>query len=169
MARMALQITDVDDGVFQDKVGNQISAATSPSIGDLVALWMADGGSDIGVWVTFDMPGFSGTPAIVTSFILDGAPGASDVFAQAIRKRAVAIGEAGDGTFDAEETDGGTTIGSSGAGHSNEDIIEGSTDLTGANYTEGDRVLMHVYLDASVMTYAGNIGLLEVMLDYTPA
>lgn len=157
----------LDAGVFPDTVANQITEATTPSIGNILCYVMADGGSDEGPYGTLDIPvNYVGTPKIVVKGILDGAPGASDTLGFGFRKRAVANNESADGTFDAEQTVS-STIGSGGSNHADEDLIELSITLTGADYSAGDQVYWYFYIDASGTTYAGNFLLTGLEFEYT--
>jgi hypothetical protein len=154
--RLPVAIIKPDAGVPLDLISNQITSATGPSVGNLLAYVLADGGSDEGVYIKFSVPkNYVGTPKIVVRGILDGAPGASDVLAFSFRKRSVANNESADGTFDAEQTSS-ATIGSSGSAHSDEDEVEQSVTLTAGDYAVDDSVLGYLALDASVNTYAGN-------------
>lgn len=155
--RIPVAIIKPDAGVPLDLVSNQITAAATPSIGDLLAYVVADGGADEGLFIKFTVPkNYVGTPKLVVRGILDGAPGASSVLAFTFRKRAVANNEAADGTFDAEQTSS-ATIGSSGSNHSDEDVVEQSITLTGGDYAVDDDVYGYIAIDASVNDYAGNV------------
>lgn len=158
-----------DTGVFQDRVGNQITAAATPSVGDVLAFVLADGGSDEGLKGSFMVPkNYVGTPVCVIRGVLDGAPGASDTLGFGFRKRAVANNESADGTFDAEQTVS-TTIGSNGTNHSNEDEIELTITLTGSDFSVDDMVYYYVYIDASGTSYAGNFLLTGCFFEYVNA
>src|SRR3989304_2587753 len=127
-----------DSGVFFDRIGNQITAAATPSVGDLLAMGMNDGGADEGFKGNFLIPkNYVGTPTLVVRGILDGAPGAADILATGFRKRAVANNEVADGTFDAEQI-ASATIGSNGSAHSDEDEVELSITLTAGDYAVDD-------------------------------
>lgn len=156
-----------DTTVPLDRVGAQTTEATTPSMGDNICYVLADGGADEGLYLQFKMPkNYVGSPAIVVTGILDGAPGASDVLAFGFRKRAIANNESADGTFDAEQTVS-ETIGSGGTSHSDEDLYEKALSLTAGDYAVDDQVLSYFYIDASVNTYAGNFLLLDLELQYT--
>lgn len=166
--RKPIQIVAVDTTVFPDLVSNQITAAATPSIGDLVAYVMNDAGSDEGVRGRFSIPkNFVGTPKLVVKGILDGAVGATDTLGFGVRKRAVANNEAADGSFDAEQTVSATIGATGGSSHSDEDLIELSITLTAGDYAVDDEVFVYVYIDASGTTYAGNFLLLAVEFEYT--
>lgn len=168
--RKKVQITNQDAGVSTDTVGNQITAATAPSIGNQTCFVLADGGADEGVYVKFSVPqNYVGTPLLVIRGVLDGAPGAGDDLGFGFRKRAVASNEAADGTFDAEQTAQDTDIGSTGTNFSNEDLYEETITLTGGDYAVGDEVYGYVYIDASGTTYAGNFLLTSVEFQYADA
>lgn len=155
--RIPVAILRPDSGVPLDLIANQITEATSPSIGDLLAYVLADGGADEGLWCKFSVPkNYVGNPKLVIRGILDGAPAASAVLGFGVRKRAVADNEAADGTFDAEQT-GNAVIGSNGAGYSDEDAFQLTINLTAANYAVDDDVFAYVFLDASVNDYNGNV------------
>lgn len=155
--RIPVAIIKPDAGCPLDLIANQITEATTPSIGDLLAYVLLDGGADEGVWVKWTVPkNYVGTPKCVIRGMLDGAPGASDVLAFGCRKRAVANNESADGTFDSEQL-GSATIGSSGSAHSDEDIVEQSITLTAGDYAIDDDVFAYVFLDSSVNTYVGNL------------
>jgi hypothetical protein len=142
--------------VFPDRVGNQITAATAPSVGSQLCFVMNDAGADEGLYGDFLVPkNYVGSPKIVAKGILDGAPGASDTVGSGFRKRAVANNESADGTFDAEQTVS-STVGSGGSGHSDEDQLELSITLTAGGYSVDDVVHFYFYIDTSGMTYAGN-------------
>lgn len=165
--RAPVEIVRPDSLVFQDIVSNQITSATTPSVGDLLCYVLADGGTDEGVYVRFSIPqNYVGTPLFVMKGILDGAPGASDVLGTAFRKRAVADNEAADGTFDAEQLSPATVIGSSGGNYSNEDLMVQTIALTAGDYAAGDEVFGWFYLDSNVTTYAGNLLLMSVEFQY---
>lgn len=153
--RIPVAIIRADAGCPLDLIANQITEATSPSVGDLLAYVLADGGADEGVWVKWTVPqNYVGTPVLVIRGMLDGAPGASDTLGFGVRPRAVADNEAADGTFDAEQT-ASATIGSGGTNHADEDEYEETITLTGT-YAAGDSVFAYVYIDASGTSYAGN-------------
>lgn len=159
----------LDSGVFFDKVSNQITAAAAPSVGELIALWVADAGADEGFYLSFKVPkNYVGSPKLVVTALLDGAPGASDTLGWGFRKRAVANNEALDGAFDTEQTVS-ATIGSSGSGHSDEDMIEQSITLTAGDYAVDDIVLGYCYIDATGTSYGGNCGVLKVEFEFTDA
>jgi hypothetical protein len=165
----ALNDPKPDTGVFTSLVSAQITAATSPSIGDQFCWVMADGGADEGLHFWFSIPkNYVGSPVLVIRGVLDGAPGASDTLGFGFRKRAVANNEAADGTFDAEQTVS-STIGSSGSNHADEDEIELSITLTAGDYAVDDMVYGYLYIDASGTTYAGNFLLKGVFLQYADA
>lgn len=158
-----------ESSVPLDQVSNQITSAAAPSVGNQLCYVMSDGGADEGLYFSFKIPkNYVGTPRIVVSGILDGAPGASDTLGFGFRKRAVANNESADGTFDAEQTVS-STIGSSGSAHSDEDEIELSINLTAGNYTVDDKVYCYVYLDSSGTTYAGNFLLTDVEFEWADA
>ena len=150
--RVPVAILRPDSGVPLDLIANQITEATSPSVGDLLAYVLADGGTDEGVWCNFQVPqNYVGSPVLVIRGMLDGAPGAGDDLAFGVRPRAVADNESSDGTFDAEQTAQVTDIST----WANEDEYEETITLTGT-YAAGDTVHAHVYIDASGTTYSGN-------------
>jgi hypothetical protein len=150
-------------------VANQITEATTPSVGDILCYVMADGGSDEGMYGSFKIPkNYVGSPKIVVTGVLDGSPGASDTLGFGFRKRAIANNESADGTFDAEETVS-STIGSGGSNHADEDLIELSITLTAGDYAVDDQVHFYLYIDASGTTYAGNFLLTDLELEYTDA
>jgi hypothetical protein len=159
----------LDSDVFQNLVGNEITAAASPSVGDILATVLADGGSDEGWKDRFEIPQeYVGTPKITIKGILDGAPGASDTLGFGFRKRAVADNESADGTFDAEQTVS-ATIGSSGSGHSDEDDFELSITLTAGDYAVADSVYFYFYIDASGTSYTGNVLITGVDFEFVDA
>jgi hypothetical protein len=163
------QSTRLDSGVFPDSVANQITEATTPSLGDVLCYVLADGGADEGLYGRFAIPkNYVGTPKIVLKGVLDGAPGAADTLGFGVRKRAVANNEAADGTFDAEQVVS-AIIGSDGTNHADEDLIELSITLTGGDYAVDDEVFFYVYLDASGTSYAGNVLLTGVEFEYADA
>lgn len=156
-----------DAGVFQDRIGNQITAATAPSVGGLLAYVVADGGADEGWQGSFSIPkNYVGTPKIVVKGILDGAPGASDTLGFGFRKRAVANNESADGTFDAEQVIS-ATIGSGGSAHADEDMFELLITLTAGDYAIDDEVFYYFYVDASGTSYVGNVLITRVEFEYT--
>lgn len=158
-----------DTGVFLDLIGNQITAAAAPSIGQIQAWVLADGGANEGLRGSFRIPADAGTisaPTLVVRGILDGAPGASDVLSFGFRKRAVAPNEVADGTFDAEQA-GSVTIGSSGQNYADEDEVEVTITLTAADYAAGDTVYYYLYLHAANTTYAGNVLLTQVVFRWS--
>lgn len=168
--RKPIKIQRCDSGVAVDKVSNQITAATTPSVGDLLCYVLADGGSDEGVYVQFSIPkNYVGTPKVVIKGILDGAPSAGDDLGFGFRKRAVADNEAADGTFDAEQTTQNTDIGSTGSNYSNEDYYQTTLDLTAGDYAVDDQVYGYLYIDASGTTYTGNFLLTALELQYADA
>lgn len=156
-----------DAGVFPDRVGNQITAATAPSVGGQLCYVLADGGTDEGLQDSFKIPkNYVGSPACVVTAILDGTPAAADTLGFGFRKRAVANNEVADGTFDAEQTVS-STIGSNGSGHANEDQVQLSVTLTAGDYAVDDEVYYYVYIDASGTSYTGNVLLTQVEFEYT--
>jgi hypothetical protein len=158
-----------DSGVSLQLASNQLTVAAAPSVGGQTCYVMADGGSDIGLQGSFKVPkNYVGSPTLVITGILDGAPGASDVLGFGVRKRAVAHGESADGTFDAEQT-ASATIGSSGDGHGDEDEIEEAISLTAGDYAVDDTVHWHAFIDASTTTYTGNFLLTAVEFEYADA
>jgi hypothetical protein len=153
-----------DSGVPLDLVSNQITSATAPSVGNLLAYVLADGGADEGLYLSFHVPkSYVGTPKLVVKGILDGAPGAGDDLAFGFRKRAVADNEVADGTFDAEQTVQTTDLSS----HANEDQFELSITLTAGDYAVDDQVFGYVFIDASGTTYAGNVLLTDVLFEFS--
>lgn len=167
--RKPVQIIAMDSGVFPDRVGNQITAAAAPSVGELDAYVLADGGADEGVYARVSIPkNYVGSPVLVIKGILDGAPGASDTLGFGVRKRAVANNEAADGAFDAEQVSS-ATIGSSGSAHSDEDLYTTTISLTAGDYAVDDEVFLYVFIDASGTTYAGNFLLTAIELQYADA
>jgi hypothetical protein len=158
-----------DTGVPLDAVANQIAAATSPSVGDLLA-YVFGAGADEGLKGSFKVPkNYVGSPVIVVTGILDGAPGASDTLQVSWRKRAVAQNEAADGTFDAEQTGTQKTIGSSGDNFSDEDLIEMLISATAGDFAVDDQVYFHVYLDDGSSSYAGNFLVTDIEFQYADA
>ena len=150
--RIPAAIHRPDSGCPLDLIANQITEATSPSVGDLLAYVLADGGADEGVWVNWHVPqNYVGTPVLVIRGLLDGAPGAGDDIAFGVRPRAVADNEVSDGTFDAEQTAQVTDASTWG----DEDEYEETITLTGT-YAAGDTVHAYVYIDASGTSYTGN-------------
>jgi hypothetical protein len=167
--RKPIQIVKPDANVFPDLVANQITEAASPSIGDLIAYVMADGGADEGVYVRFSIPkNYVGSPVLVVRGILDGTPGASETLGFGFRKRAVANNESADGSFDAEQT-ASETIGSSGTNHADEDFYEETISLTAGDYAVDDEVFGYLYLDTSGTTYGGSFLLTSLYLQYADA
>lgn len=161
--------TRFESGVFQDKVGNQITAAAAPSIGEQLAIVMADGGADEGFYSGFKIPkNYVGSPNAIFTAVLDGAPGAADTLGVAFRKRAIADNEAADGAFDAEQTVS-STIGSNGSAHSDEDSIEMEIALTAGDYAVDDYVAYYAYIDSSGTTYTGNVLLMSLEFEYADA
>lgn len=153
--------------VFPDRVGNQITMATAPSVGNQLCFVMNDGGADEGIYGSFSIPkNYVGTPKIVARGILDGAPGAADTVGFGFRKRAVANNEVADGTFDAEQVVT-ATVGSNGSGHSDEDELELAITLTAGDYSADDSVYFYFYIDTSGMTYAGNFLLTGLFFEFT--
>jgi hypothetical protein len=168
--RIRAKIVGADTGVPLDYVGNQITAVAAPSVTNQPCWVLADGGSDEGVSVRFEVPqNYVGTPVLVIKGILDGAPSNGDDLGFGFRKRAVADNEAADGTYDAEQTFQSTDIGSTGSNHANEDVFVASITLTGADYAAGDTVFGNAYIDASGTTYTGNFLLTEVLFQYADA
>lgn len=158
-----------DAGVPLDLISNQITAATAPSIGNNLAYVLADGGADEGIYGSFDVPeNYVGTPTLVVKAVLDGAPGAAETLGFGFRKRANADNEVADGTFDAEQVVS-STIGSSGSNHGNEDQINLTITLTGADYAAGDQVEFYLFIDSSGTTYAGNVLLRDAIFRYADA
>lgn len=156
-----------ESGVPLDLVSNQITSATLPSVGALMAYVLADGGADEGIYLSFHIPkNYVSAPKIVIKGILDGAPGASDTLGFSFRKRAVADNESADGTFDAEQTTS-ATIGSSGSSHSNEDLYATSITLTAGDYAVDDDVYGYLAIDASGTSYAGNFLLTDVEFEWS--
>jgi hypothetical protein len=168
--RVPVDIVRADSGVGVDLVSNQITAAASPSVGDQTCYVLADGGTDEGVYVRFEVPqNYVGTPKLTIKGILDGAPSNGDDLGFGARKRAVADNEAADGALDAEQTYQNTDIGSTGSAYANEDLLVAEISLTAGDYAAGDEVYAYVYLDASGTTYTGNFLLTDVLLSYADA
>lgn len=160
---------NMDSGVFLATVGSQITAAASPSVGSQLCYVLNDGGANEGIYFDFPIPkNYVGSPVLVARGILDGAPGAADVLSLGFRKRAVANNESADGTFDVEQI-GSRTIGSSGDNYTDEDEIEITINLTAGDYSVDDSVYGYLYINASATTYAGNLLLKNVLLQYADA
>lgn len=168
--RTPCDIERSDSGVPLDLVSNQITSAAAPSIGNLTAWVMADGGADEGVYGTVEIPQnyVSGAKLRIRG-ILDGAPGAGDDLGFGFRKRATADNESADGTFDAEQTTQNTDIGSTGTNHSNEDLYQADITLTDGDYAAGDEVDFYFFIDASGTTYTGNFLLRSLDFVYNDA
>ncbi len=165
--RYPTEIKNPDSNVPIDLISNQLTSATAPSIGNLIAYILADGGSDEGVYGLFEIPkNYVGSPKIIIKGILDGAPGASDTLGFGFRKRAVADNEAADGTFDAEQTVS-VTIGSAGNNYSDEDLCVMTITLTAGDYSVDDQVYYYMYIDASETTYAGNFLLTSIEFEFS--
>jgi hypothetical protein len=146
----------LDSGVFPDRVGNQITAATPPSVGGQLCR-VVEGAADEGWQGEFTVPkSYVGAPIIRITVILDGAPGASDTLGFGFRKQATADDESADGTFATEQTVS-STIGSSGLAYSDEDLAQFEIALTAGDYAIDDLVFYHLYSDASGTSYTGNV------------
>lgn len=159
----------LDAAAAPDLIGNQITAATAPSIGRQLCYVLTDAGSDVGLQFNFPiLKNYVGTPKLAVRGVLDGAPGAADTLGFGFRKRAVANNEVADGTYDAEEVVT-ATIGSNGSGYSDEDSLELLITLTAADYAVDDNVYGYLYVDTSGTTYAGNFLLTDVIFEYTDA
>lgn len=145
-----------DAGTFYDLVGNQISSTASPSIKDVTALVLnCASTSDIGYKDGFTVPqNYVGSPALVVTGILDGAPSSNHVLGFGWREKAIANNEGTTGAFAAEQT-ASTVIGSAGTNHATNKLYQDTITLTGT-YAAGDFVAFHTYMDASVTTYTGN-------------
>jgi hypothetical protein len=156
-------------GVAVDLVANQITEATLPSVGGVLCYVFSDAGADIGFYGSFKMSkNFVSAPKAVVTVILDGAPGAADTLGFGFRKRAVANNESSDGTFDAEEV-ATATIGSNSLNYADEDMLEMSITLTAADYAIDDLVHFYCYVDTSGTTYAGNLLLQSIEIEYADA
>lgn len=168
--RLSILANEIPDtGVPLDAVANQIAAAASPSVGDLLC-YVFGSGADEGLKLHFKVPkNYVGTPKIVVTGILDGSPGASDTLQVSWRKRAVAQNEAADGTFDAEQTGTQRTIGSNGEAFSDEDLIEMAISATGGDFAVDDQVYCHVYIDDGSSSYAGNFLVIDIEFEYADA
>lgn len=168
--RKPIQIVRPDANCFPDLVANQITEAASPSIGDLIAYVLADGGSDEGVYVQFSVPkNYVGTPKLVIKGVLDGAVGGTDTLGFGFRKRAVADNESADGTFDAEQTVTSTIGATGGSSHADEDLYINTITLTAGDFAVDDQVFGYLYIDASGTTYTGNFLLTALEFEYTDA
>lgn len=168
--RKPVTIVRPDANCFPDLVSNQITATATPSVGDMIAYVLADGGSDEGVFVQFSVPkNYVGTPKLVVKGILDGAPSAGDDLGFAFQKRAVASNESADAALDAEQTVQDTDIGSTGTNFSNEDYAEFLIALTAGDFAVDDQVYGKLVIDASGTTYAGNFLLTAIEFEYTDA
>jgi hypothetical protein len=145
----------LDTGVFLDVISNQITPATSPSVGQMVAVVLADNSTDEGWHDRFEIPQeYVNTPKVIVKGILDGAPGASDSIAFGFRYRAVATNEAADGTLGAEDK---VTLAIGSGSYSDEDHFEASVTLT-SGFAAGDDVYFYFYLDVTTGTsYSGNV------------
>lgn len=168
MARKSImRQPNLDTGVFEDELGNQLTASASPSFGDIIATFLSDGGSDEGFKDQFQVPTGTMTNIVFTGY-LDGLPAAGATLAVGFRKRAIADNEAGDGAMDAEQTSGAVIIGSDDLTYADEDKIEIKIAITAANYTENDSVPFYAFLDSSGTSYVGNFALTELEIEYTP-
>lgn len=155
-----------DTGVPLDAVGNQISGAASPSVADLLC-YVFGSGADEGVKGHFKVPkNYVSAPKIIITGILDGSPGASDTLQISWRKRAVAVNEAADGTFDAEQTGDSQTIGSGGGSFSDEDLIEMVITATAGDFAVDDQVYFYIYIDDGSSSYTGNFLVTEIEFQY---
>jgi hypothetical protein len=158
----------LDTGVFLDLVSNQITAAATPSVGDILAVVLTDG-SDNGWKDRFVVPKeYVGAPKVIVGGIIDGVPGASDTMGFAFRKRAVADNESADGTFDAEQTVS-VTVGSSGLNYTDEDYFEMAITLTAGDYAVDDAVYFYFYLDNTGTTFAGNALITGLQFEFSDA
>jgi len=149
-------------GVFFDRVGNQIAAANE--IGNQLAIVMADGGSDVGFYGSFNVPqNYVGTSIIVAKGILDGAM-SSNTLQFGIKGITKDDNEAADAAYCAEDT-GNTTD-----DHADEDLFEviiTLSNLTG--FAVGDTVFFYFYIDASGNDYTGNVLLTDLLFRYADA
>lgn len=159
-----------ESGVYPDRVGNQITEATAPSVGSQLCMVMADGGSDEGFYCDFEVPkNYVGTGKIVVKGILDGAPGAADVLGFGFRGRPVADNESADGTYNSEDIASGT-IGSNDLNYSDEDKLEMVITLSNlGTLAVDDTVYYYFYIDSSATTYSGNFLLTKLEFEYSDA
>lgn len=168
--RVRVRINRPDANVFEDLIANQITEQTSPSIGDLLAYFLADGGADEGVFVDFNVPqNYVGTPKIVVKGILDGAPSNGHDLGFGFRGLAVADNETADATFAAEDTVQNTDIGGTGSAYSDEDLYVTAIDITQFTPAAGEHVQGYFYIDASGTTYTGNFALISLEFQYADA
>lgn len=158
-----------DTGVPLDAVGNQITAAASPSVGDLLC-YVLNSGADEGLKMSFKVPkNYVGTPKIIVTGILDGTVGASDTLQFSWRKRAVAQNESADGTFDAEQTGVQQTIGSGGGNFSDEDLIEMVIAATAGDFAVDDQVYCYIYRDHGSSSFGGSLLVTDIEFEYADA
>lgn len=158
-----------DTGVFQDLIGNQITAATAPSIGTQLAWVISDAGSNRGIHIRFSIPdNYGSSPTLRIVGILDGAPGANDVLSFGFRKLVAGDNATSDGTYGTEQTVS-VTIGSSGQNYSDEDLCILTINLTAGDYSANQEVFGWLYIHATNTTYAGNFLLVDGCFRYTPA
>ncbi len=165
--RRPVQIQRPDANVYPALVGSVITAAATPSVGDLPCYVLASG-TDRGVYLRFSIPkNYVGTPKLVVRGVLAGAVSATHTLGFGFRKRAVANNEAADGTFDAEQVVSSTIGSTGGSAHSDEDLIELSITLTAGDYAVDDEVFGYLFRDQSGTTYTGTFALTSAELEYT--
>lgn len=145
----------LDNGVFMDKFKNRITATAEPSIGGVDCVVVPDTGADLGFYVLGRLATSVTAISLTIVAMLDGAPGASDVFGWGVAKRAAADNETPDAALDTAVL-AQKTIGSSGDNYANEDWCEITITLTPADFANGDNFLAYVFRDDSVTTYAGD-------------
>ncbi len=158
----------LESTIFIDRVGNRITAATAPSVGEQACLVMPSSlAADAGIYGDFPVPAdYSSAPKIRITYILDGAPGASDVVQFGYRDRAVADNESADGTYAAEKT-GSSTVGSSGDNYGDEDVVVEEITLTAGDYAAGDRVFYYLYYDNGSVTFGGDVLVIDLEFEYS--
>ena len=151
--------------VFPDVIGNQIS--TSNPVGTFVGFVMSAGvGADNGMRLTLKVPtDYASTPRLIVTYLLDGSPGASDTLGTGASGLCVPSLDTEDAAFSAEDADS-VTIGSSGLGAADEDMLEVGVDLDNLTLVATQLLLLNGYLDVSGTSYAGNAILQAAELEY---
>ena len=151
-----------ESGVFFDRVGNQITSANP--VGNQLALVISDGGADRGFYDSFKIPkNYVGTPKIVVTGILDGAM-TTVTLAFGARGITVADNEVADAAYSTED------LGNTAVDHADEDKVEVSITLTNlTGFAVDDEVHYHLFINADVNTYAGNLLVTQVEFEYVDA
>lgn len=151
-----------DSNCYFDVIKNQLTM--NNQAGEQLALVVADGGSDEGLYGSFVVPqNYVGTPKFVIRGILDGVM-TSKTLQFGVKGITVTDNEAYDAADSSEDT------GSNTDDHADEDMFEVSITCSNfSGFAAGDVVYYYIYIDASGNDYAGNCLITEIAFQYADA